>query len=356
MTGTPNQERPQRPPRPGARADFKLKRFPKEFEKSVTSGLDGTYVSILFISLFVLSLSFGILSANAVEFFGLSHAELQARVQKIIQKTYNVETVEDEPEEEEPDEELTEEEEKQEDRKEEIKKRQETKKNEKESVQDRIARRRAEADKRRQQRAAARQRVANSAQLALITGGASSTGEGVTDILGNNSSNIDLDKALTGTDGIAVARNAGARTRAIQGSRNADGVDVSQLTEGVSGVGSTELGSRQSDIGFGELGLNDRSAQSAGRKPSEVSAKIKGIQAAVQNCFRKEKRLNPSLKGTIKVSFNITARGQVRSVKFPTNTLRNTKVTRCISTQFRRLRFDAAKRDVRNVTATYIFQ
>ena len=228
--------------------------------------------------------------------------------------------------------------------------------NKRESAAEKAQRRRAEAQARRAQREALRQQVSNSAQLALITGGADAGGEAVADILGDANSNINLDEALQGTSGIAVASNADARTRAVAGTRAGGAADVNDLVSGVSGVSSTSLDGRRSGIDFGEVSLSAGAASTAGRKPSEVSSKIQSIKAAVDNCYKKEKRINPGLKGIVEVSFDINKRGQVRNIRFPTNTLNNTKVTRCIQTKYRSLRFAGAKDDVKGVKVKYIFQ
>ena len=125
---------------------------------------------------------------------------------------------------------------------------------------------------------------------------------------------------------------------------------------GVSGVSSTSLGGRRSGIDFGEVSLSDGAAAKAGRKKSEVNSKLNSISKAVDNCYKKEKRINPGLKGIVEVSFDINKRGQVRSIRFTTNTLNNSKVTRCIQQKYRSLRFDPAKNDVKGVKMKYIFQ
>lgn len=341
-------------PRAGG-AGFQLKKFPKEFEKSFTAGFDKLYMSILLPCVVILTFVFGFLSTNAVDFFGLTDAELAERTQKIIKKIYNIEDIE-EPEEEPEEEEPTEEEQKLEDRKKEIEDRKKEKPaNKQESAADRAKRRREEANKRRAQQAAARQKIQNSAQLALITGGASSSGEAVADVLGNANSNIDLDKALSGTDGIAQATSSSARTRAIAGSRAAGQQNVSDLVSGVSGVSSTALGGRSSGIGFGEVELDEGGSGASGRSKDAVSSKLNSIKKAVENCFKKEKRVNPNLKGTVKVKFDITKRGQTRNIKFVINTVNNTKVTRCIQSKFRTLRFGSAKNDAKGVQISYVF-
>jgi outer membrane biosynthesis protein TonB len=344
---------PQNQPPRAAGAGFQLKKFPSEFEKSFTAGFDKLYMTILLVCLFVLTFFFGFMSANAVDFFGLSEHELAERTKNIIKKIYNVEEIEEVVEEQEEPSEL---EEKVEERKKEIEERkQEKPANKKESAADKIARRRAEADKRRQARSQARAKIQNSAQLALITGGASSSGEAVADVLGDANSDINLDQALSGTDGIAVASSTSARTRAIAGSRAAGQQDVSDLVSGVEGIQSTALDGRSSGIGFGDVELDEGGAGASGRSKDAVNAKLKSIQKAVQNCYRIEKRVNPNLKGTVKVQFDITTRGQVRNIRTPVNTVNSSKVTSCIQSKFRTLRFSSAKNNAKNVTITYIF-
>ena len=338
-----------RPPRPGG--GFKLTKFPKEFEKSLFQDFDQVYSTILLITIVFLFGLVGFLSSNAVEFFGYSEDELAERTQKILQKVYQVE-VEDEPERVE---EVPEETSDNSEREERVKEAQKKPKEQRQiSAQERRQQRAALAAARRARRNAERQKVANSAQLALITGGAGSSGEAVADVLGQASNtNVDLDAALKSGAGIAVAKSSGARTRAVAGARAAGGDGVDGLVSGISGVSSTSLGERRGSIDFAQVELAERSSD-ASRSRSVIQAELSKIEKAVENCFKKAKRLNPQLKGFVKVSFIIAKNGSVKKVRITQDTIKDRKVSRCVTTSVRRIRrFQRAKKDFGPVNVKY---
>jgi outer membrane biosynthesis protein TonB len=223
------------------------------------------------------------------------------------------------------------------------------------SVAEKAQKRREEAQKRREEREAQRQQLASSAQLALITGGANASGEAVTDVLGDATSNLNLDDALKNTSGISIAQNSGSKTRIVQGSRQSGSGNVDDLVSDIGGMSSTSLSSRKLDIDFGEVDLGSAAATKSGRSNEELNTKLREIKPAVENCFKQEKRLNPNLKGSLKVVFSVNARGQVRSVNISENSLKNSKVEDCIKQKFRTLRFPAAKDEI-TATTRYLFE
>jgi outer membrane biosynthesis protein TonB len=340
-----------RPPRPGG--GFKLTKFPKEFEKSLFQDFDQVYSTVLLISIVFLFGLVGFLSSNAVDFFGYDEDELAERTQKILQKVYQVEIEElpERVEEEVPKEDS----EQSADREERIKESQQKPKEQRQvSAQDRRDQRAALAASRRNRRDAERQKVASSAQLALITGGAGSSGEAVADVLGQASNtNVDLDAALKSGAGIAVAQSSGARTRSTAGARAAGGDGVDGLVSGISGVSSTSLGERRGSIDFAEVELAERSSD-ASRSRSVIQAELSKIEKAVENCFKKAKRLNPQLKGFVKVSFIIAANGSIKKVQITQDTIKDRSVSSCVTTSVRRIRrFQRAQKDFGPVNVKY---
>jgi outer membrane biosynthesis protein TonB len=351
-------KRPPRPQRPRG-GGFKLKSFPKEFEKSFFDGFDPLYWMILGISTLIFFPMLMALASNSDSIFALSQEELEERKELIIKKIYNVEIEEEEEEtpeetkeEEVPDEEF--EAQAQEERKKQLAARKSGPKNAApgRSVADIRAARAARRAARDARRAQEMQAVESSGSIALLTGGVGAAGETVRDLLGEaSSSNIDVEGALSSATGLAVGAGGkgdpslGLSGRGTQGGRESTG-SVEGLVGGLGGAGTQSLGSRRGGISFGNVvvkgGRGDKS-----RKSSEISNVIKKSMPAIEQCFKRAQRLNPSLRGVISVRFKITKRGTIRDIKIIQDTVGSSKVSRCLKNVIKRLRgFGRAKSDV----------
>lgn len=349
-------EERRRPPRPPREAGgFKLKTFPKEFERDFFAGLDRTFFSILALTVLIFLPSIYILSQNASELFGLNEEERLERKKAIIKKLYVQVVEEEEPEEieepeEKPEEEKTEED-LQEDRKEQLKTRTEAPK--KRSFADVRAARLAARNAAEARRSAEEQAITSSGAIALLTGGAGSDGLATADLLGDaSSSDINLDKALSNVDGLAVGSNGtgtpgtGISGRGTKGGRSTGGGSVDGLVGGVGGATSKSVGKRRGGIELGNIQVRGSRGEKS-RSQSEISKVVNKSQGGIEQCFKKEQRLNPSLKGYITVSFKITKRGTIRDVKIVKNTVNSSRVASCVKRVITRMRgFGRAKGDV----------
>jgi TonB family protein len=74
---------------------------------------------------------------------------------------------------------------------------------------------------------------------------------------------------------------------------------------------------------------------------------------AIQNCYEKELKRNPSLKGKVVVRFSITPSGRSGDIEVEENTLGNEGVASCIRTVIRGWIFPFKPTD--NVAVAYPF-
>ncbi len=83
---------------------------------------------------------------------------------------------------------------------------------------------------------------------------------------------------------------------------------------------------------------NEPQKQSGYRDPKEIERVVTEHQQMIEYCYRKELKRNIKLKGFVKVEFQISYEGFVipSSIRILNSTLRNLKVEQCIKTYIRR--------------------
>jgi outer membrane biosynthesis protein TonB len=359
-TPRPPRHRPEggegRPQRKRPEGGFKLKKFPKEFERDVMGSFDRTYYSILILSFIVVLPLVFTLSQNASSIWALSVQELADAKEKLIRKIYVQLAEEEEPKDTKPEEEEKPEEVQEEEAQEERKKELEERKSEptkKPSLADLRKARLNARNKIAAQKASDQAAVASSGAIALLTGGEGATGQAAADLLGDaSSSDINLDKALSKVDGLALGANgkgkpgSGLRGRGTKGGLVDGGGNVDGLVGGIGGAGSKSLGTRKGGIKFGAVAVRGGKGEKS-RSSGEITKVIRKTTPAIEQCFKREQRLNPSLRGVITVTFKITKRGTIRDVKISGDTVGSSRVASCVKRVISRMRgFGRAKSDV----------
>lgn len=352
----PNAQNAQKP---AAAGGFRLTAFPREFEHSILEGLDRRFYIIMLISLAVV---YGIVIYLANLEFSAEYLDEQVKL-KYLQKFYEAEFVEDivtdteeegiggigeEPEDTEVDERA---------------KRDEGRRAEATgpSAAERRAQRRSAARARGQQRAAMQQAVAGTGILAeLSAGGGGGTGDAVYDVLGEAGTSGgfgNLDEVLKGVGGLQTASSGSRRSQL--GARSSGGGDgtgaagIDGLIEGGAGGSGSVSITRQGSfaIKIEEGSVTGKAAKSTARSSDAISRVVNKHKDAIENCYRKEARLNPNLKGSVEVQFTISPDGKVGQVRIVNSSLRSKKVESCISRIIRRWRFQ--KIDRKEGSATF---
>ncbi len=340
---TPNVQGASRPAGAGG---YRLVAFPKEFERNMWESIDRRFYTILMASL---ALIYGLVIYLANHEYPQDLIDKEIK-RKYIQKFYAAEF-------EEPVQDTTEEmgaglgdEEKPEEKVDERAKRDEGKRAEATgtSASERRNMRREAAARRGAQRAAMEQAVAGSGILAeLSAGGGGGSGDAVYDVLGAGGGGGvgDLEQVLGSVGGLQTASSGASRSvlgaRSSGGNRSG-GAGIDDLVQsGVGQSGSVSI-KRQGSfaIKMEEGTVSGRGSKSANRSADAISRIIAKHADAIENCYKKESRINPNLKGSITVQFSIQADGRVENVRIIDSTIRNKNVENCVISRIRRWRFD----------------
>ncbi len=348
--------------RPAAAGGFRLTAFPKEFEKNLLDGFDRRYYLILL-------LSFLFIYGNVIIFANKEYSQeaINNAVKKnYLKKFYDTEFIVDTQPEEETDSMSGGEEEVQEEKVDERAKKAEGKRTEAAgtSAADRRAARKAAASQRSAQRAAMEQSVAGTGILAeLSAGGGEGSGSAVYDVLGDQGAGGvgNLDQVLGGVSGLQSASSGSRRSvlgaRSTGGGAGAAGID--DLIEGGAGQsGSVSIKRRgKFSIKIDKGSVSGKGSKSANRSADAIGSVVNKHADAIENCYKKEARINPNLKGSISMQFTILPNGKVSNVRVINSTLRNKKVESCVQRRVRSWRFSTIDKKEGNVTfrQKYIF-
>lgn len=341
---------------------FKLVGFPREFERNVWEELDKRFYIILISSWLVV---FGSVLILGFQDWEQTRIDEQIRA-KYLQRFYDADIVdpfanvqEDEtgPGIGEP---TVEEEVKDERAEKDVGKKAEVRG---QSAKERAAARRAAASQRSSARRKMEQAVAGSGVLGVLSGGSDAGGgSGVYDVLGDAAagSGGDLDQILSNVGGLAEASASNRRTRVGSrgGGRTTGSADINDLIEGVSGVGSSSIGRKGAiSLALDDARVSGKGSRAANRSGDAITGVINSHNAAIENCYKREAKLNPNLKGDILVEFIIGSNGKVKGSRILRSSLRNKKVENCIRSRVRSWRFkpiDGREGDV-TVRQKYIF-
>jgi len=329
---------------------FKITTFPKEFERNIWEDLDRRFYIILLASLAII---YGMIIYLANVEYSQEFVENQIR-QNYLKKFYQAEFVtETQPavedkngagaaeaaaEPEKPKEDVR--------AKRDKGKRSEVKG---QSAAQRRASARAAAKARGRQRSSMEESIAGQGVFAeLAASGGGGTGAAVADVLGDQGSGGfgDLDKVLSGVSGLQTATSSSRRSQ-LGARKMGNGVSgtagIDDLIEGgVGQTGSKTIARRgKFSIKMGKGNVSGRAAKSTSRSTEAIGRVVNQHQDAVENCFRKEARLNPNLKGSIRLQFTIRANGRVTNVRIVQSSLRNRKVESCVKRRVSSWRFQA---------------
>jgi TonB family protein len=124
-----------------------------------------------------------------------------------------------------------------------------------------------------------------------------------------------------------------------------------------SGVGQSGSVSINRNANFAIKGIegsvSGKGTRSSARSQEAIGRVVGKHADAVENCYKKESRLNPNLKGSVTAQFTIDPDGRVTDVKMIQSTLQNRSVENCVSSRIQRWRFDRIDAKEGDVTARY---
>lgn len=342
---------------------FRLVSFPKEFERNFWEELDRRFYIILLSSLAIV---YGIIIFMANTEYSTDFVENQIR-EKYLKKFYEAEFVTETPvqQETETGPGMGEEEKKEEPQKDERAVKDQGKRAEVkgQSAAERRAAARAKARSRGRQRSSMEQSIAGQGVFAeLSASGGGGSGEAVADVLGDDGAGGfgNLDEVLSGVGGLQTATSSSKRSQ--MGARKVGGgasgtAGIDDLIKGGIGQTSSKSIARRGNfsIRFEKGSVSGKASKSTSRSAETIGRVVTQHQDAVENCYRKEARLNPNLKGSIAIQFTIQPNGRVARVKITRSTLKNRKVESCVKRRVSSWRFQAINPKEGSVTFSQKF-
>ncbi len=182
-----------------------------------------------------------------------------------------------------------------------------------------------------QKKAALQAKVARSGLLKVI--GSSGGAGAFEDVLGNSSGVGDVANALSGASGVGVATADSLAAGGPKGGTAGTAAGIGDL--GTAGGGNVGLGEKTVATVRGGVSMQAPEVDSQDVDREKLAAYVRSRKGAIQQCYEKELKRNPSLKGKVVVRFNITPAGRTSEIDIEENTLANEAVASCIKTTIR---------------------
>lgn len=187
-----------------------------------------------------------------------------------------------------------------------------------------------------ERKAAIREGVQGKGLLKLLgaLGGDGSEGDAIQDVLGGGSSaSNDIAAALMGASGVGVATSESIARQAGQrlGGGSGDVASIGDLgTSGGAGAQASKVEEKKTVTIRGRVIDEGPDVESSDCDKNVIARFVKQRMKAIQGCYEKELKKNPTLKGKLVVRFTIDERGKVRELEIEENTIGNQAVVACI--------------------------
>lgn len=187
--------------------------------------------------------------------------------------------------------------------------------------------------------------------------GTKGEGEGsVVNSLVNGAANVKMEDAFAGTTGVAIADNSIARDRrrVKGGAGKVAKVDASDLkAKGGGAVGTGTKGKEMKVSGRVRMKKKPDSMIGGVLDASKVAKVVSRRRGSIKQCYEKELKRDPGIKGKVKLQFTILTSGRVGSAKVIANSTKSNSLAKCIENQAKRWRFP--KPSGGNVTVAFPF-
>lgn len=208
----------------------------------------------------------------------------------------------------------------------------EEKKPEKTEEKTEVAEAKAKPSTSNERKAELQNKVAKTGLLKII--GASGDGSGAfADVLGSSNGVGDVASALSGAGGVNMATAEALAAGGPKGSGTGSAADIGSL--GTAGAGKVNLEEKGPAAIRGKVADATPEVESADIDRNKLNAFLRTRIRAIQGCYEKELKRNPSLKGKVVVRFSITTGGRASGIEIDQDTLGNDAVSSCIKTVIR---------------------
>ncbi|MGQ0507463.1 MAG: AgmX/PglI C-terminal domain-containing protein [Myxococcaceae bacterium] len=201
-------------------------------------------------------------------------------------------------------------------------------------------------------RAEIAQKVASKGLLKIL-GSSGGGGGAFEDVLGGGTGAGDIASALAGAGGVGVATTDALGAGGPRGGGSGKVAGIGEL--GTSGGGNVNVGEKGDARVSGRVKDAAPEIDSADVDREALGRYVKQRLKAIQNCYEKELKRNPSLKGKVVVRFSITPQGRASDVEIEENTVGNEAVSSCIRTVIRTWIFPFKPADDVAVAYPFVF-
>ena len=198
---------------------------------------------------------------------------------------------------------------------------------------------------RQRSREAITQEVSQKGLLGLLTGTGSATqGRAVTGIFSgekNVQASQDLDQILKSVDGLKTQnRGQGSgeyniASASARGGRTGDQATIDDLVAARETASSESISRKGNLMVEAPVNIIGRAKKSQARSAQALQAVLYGHVQAIQYCYERELKRNPSLKGKVTVRITVNPEGHVSNVEIINSTMNNNRVERCILSRIR---------------------
>lgn len=182
-------------------------------------------------------------------------------------------------------------------------------------------------------KAAMAKAVASKGLLKILGSSGGGGGGAFEDVLGGGTGAGDIAGALAGAGGVGVATADAVGGGGPRGGGSGAVAGIGDL--GTSGGGNVNLGSKGDAKVSGKVMDAAPEVDSADIDREALNRYLKARLSAIRNCYEKELKRNPTLKGKVVVRFAITSSGRSAEIEIEENTLGNEAVASCIKTVIR---------------------
>ncbi len=169
-------------------------------------------------------------------------------------------------------------------------------------------------------------KVASKGLLKVLTSQGAG-GSAFDDVLGSATGSNSVAEALSGASGVGVATSdALAAGQKGGGAGNAAGIgDL-----GTSGGGNVNIGNKGDARVVGHVADATPDVESSNVDRAALARFVRSRIRAIQGCYEKELKRNPSLKGKVVVRFTISTQGRATEIELEEDTMHNDAVGACI--------------------------
>ena len=181
--------------------------------------------------------------------------------------------------------------------------------------------------------------------LAIIgTAGDSSTSEAVADLLSDASSlSDDVGKALANSSGVAIGRRDSDQSGLRGGGGDGSAAGIGDLAGAEGGAGGA-VTKKKTEL-KGNVGTGKAEISSSPEDTASISRTMKRYTGRIKQCYERQLKGDPDLKGKVTVSFEIDTEGNVSGVGIEENSTGNAELANCIKREIGRIRFVPAPAD-----------